>query len=139
MRFFQEQDTQFRYIALELCSATLSQFVTDPQFDRRNLDCIMVLHQATCGLSHLHSLNIGTIRDFDLIHGCRARKNIHPISSCFSSSRYQASQRTNFNAECKRRNKGNDIGFWPMQEIGTRKSIFLTTIRCDRYRWMDRA
>ncbi|XP_075231687.1 serine/threonine-protein kinase/endoribonuclease IRE1-like [Lycorma delicatula] len=55
--FCTEQDKQFRYIALELCAATLQDYV------EKNIyaDAISesdVLHQATSGLEHLHSLNI---------------------------------------------------------------------------------
>ena len=86
---FQEEDQQFRYIALELCEATLQevqrklteffhvciavtklwcinlmdffyfQYVEDLTFDRRGLTPVTVLNQAMSGLAHLHSLNIG--------------------------------------------------------------------------------
>ncbi|XP_018026083.1 serine/threonine-protein kinase/endoribonuclease IRE1 [Hyalella azteca] len=55
-----EQCREFRYIALELCDATLEHYVEqtldglppDPATDK------LVLQQATRGLAHLHSLNI---------------------------------------------------------------------------------
>uniref|UniRef100_UPI00358F8FFC serine/threonine-protein kinase/endoribonuclease IRE1-like isoform X2 n=1 Tax=Myxine glutinosa TaxID=7769 RepID=UPI00358F8FFC len=56
--FCTEHDPQFHYIALELCAATLHQFITDRQFDRRGLDLVSALWQTTTGLAHLHSLNI---------------------------------------------------------------------------------
>ncbi|XP_020626094.1 serine/threonine-protein kinase/endoribonuclease IRE1-like [Orbicella faveolata] len=56
--FCTEEDQQFRYIALELCEATLQEYVEDPTFDRHGLTPVTVLNQAMSGLSHLHSLNI---------------------------------------------------------------------------------
>lgn len=59
--FCTEQDRQFRYIAVELCSATLQDF-TEGKLDASIMDSISVmevLRQATNGLMHLHSLNIG--------------------------------------------------------------------------------
>ncbi|XP_042207257.1 serine/threonine-protein kinase/endoribonuclease IRE1-like isoform X2 [Homarus americanus] len=54
--FCTEQCRQFRYIALELCSATLEDFIQD----RVNADIsiLTILHQATSGLQHLHNLDI---------------------------------------------------------------------------------
>ncbi|XP_022103307.1 serine/threonine-protein kinase/endoribonuclease ire-1-like [Acanthaster planci] len=55
--FCTEEDAQFRYIALELCTATLQEYVTSRDaFD--NLETTDVLYQASSGLAHLHSLNI---------------------------------------------------------------------------------
>ncbi|KFV72504.1 Serine/threonine-protein kinase/endoribonuclease IRE1, partial [Struthio camelus australis] len=56
--FCTEKDKQFHYIAIELCSATLQEYVESPGFDRRSLDPVSLLHQTTSGLAHLHSLNI---------------------------------------------------------------------------------
>ncbi|KAG1703698.1 Serine/threonine-protein kinase/endoribonuclease IRE1 [Nymphon striatum] len=56
--FCVEFNSYFNFIALELCSATIAQYVTDSSFDKRNLDSITALYQAAKGLSHLHSLNI---------------------------------------------------------------------------------
>lgn len=56
--FCTEKDRQFHYIAIELCSATLQEYVESPRFDRRNLDPVSLLHQTTSGLAHLHSLGI---------------------------------------------------------------------------------
>ncbi|CAL1289781.1 unnamed protein product [Larinioides sclopetarius] len=56
--FCMEQDKQFRYIALELCAATVCDYVEDQKFDRLNLDPISLLRQAASGLAHLHSLDI---------------------------------------------------------------------------------
>ncbi|RZF48446.1 hypothetical protein LSTR_LSTR007931 [Laodelphax striatellus] len=55
--FCTEHDAQFRYIALELCAATLQDYVER----RRFTDVISpedVLKQSTAGLMHLHNLNI---------------------------------------------------------------------------------
>lgn len=59
--FCTEQDRQFRYIAVELCSATVQDY-TEGKVSaeiKRSITMIEVLHQATNGLMHLHSLNIG--------------------------------------------------------------------------------
>ncbi|KGL78317.1 Serine/threonine-protein kinase/endoribonuclease IRE1, partial [Tinamus guttatus] len=56
--FCTEKDKQFHYIAIELCSATLQEYVESPSFDRRSLDPVSVLRQTMSGLAHLHSLNI---------------------------------------------------------------------------------
>ncbi|XP_057254029.1 serine/threonine-protein kinase/endoribonuclease IRE2 isoform X2 [Pezoporus wallicus] len=56
--FCTERDKQFHYIAIELCSATLQEYVESPSFDRRGLDPVSLLHQTMSGLAHLHSLSI---------------------------------------------------------------------------------
>ncbi|NXC46870.1 ERN1 endoribonuclease, partial [Penelope pileata] len=56
--FCTEKDRQFHYIAIELCSATLQEYVESPGFDRRGLGPVSVLHQTMSGLAHLHSLSI---------------------------------------------------------------------------------
>ncbi|NXV79112.1 ERN1 endoribonuclease, partial [Atlantisia rogersi] len=56
--FCTEKDKQFHYIAIELCSATLQEYVESPSFDRRNLDPVSLLRQTMSGLAHLHSLSI---------------------------------------------------------------------------------
>ncbi|XP_051940665.1 serine/threonine-protein kinase/endoribonuclease IRE1 isoform X2 [Hippocampus zosterae] len=55
--FCTERDNLFTYIAIELCAATLQQYVEDPS-NFPDLSPIMLLDQTMCGLSHLHSLNI---------------------------------------------------------------------------------
>ncbi|PIK58508.1 putative serine/threonine-protein kinase/endoribonuclease IRE1-like [Apostichopus japonicus] len=55
--FCKESDQQFRYIALELCAATLKDFVKD-QSKFAGLKGMELLEQATLGLDHLHSLKI---------------------------------------------------------------------------------
>ncbi|KAG7237104.1 hypothetical protein INR49_032854 [Caranx melampygus] len=55
--FCTERDRLFTYIAIELCAATLQQYVEDmSRFPE--LNPISLLEQTMCGLSHLHSLNI---------------------------------------------------------------------------------
>lgn len=55
--FCTERDRLFTYIAIELCAATLQQYVEDPsRFP--DLNPISLLEQTMSGLSHLHSLNI---------------------------------------------------------------------------------
>lgn len=58
--FCTEQDRQFKYIAVELCSATLQDYTEGkilPEL-KQSISMIQVLEQATHGLMHLHSLNI---------------------------------------------------------------------------------
>ncbi|XP_042288439.1 serine/threonine-protein kinase/endoribonuclease IRE1 isoform X1 [Thunnus maccoyii] len=55
--FCTERDRLFTYIAIELCAATLQQYVEDPSCFPK-LNPITLLEQTMCGLSHLHSLNI---------------------------------------------------------------------------------
>lgn len=59
--FCTEQDRQFKYIAVELCSATLQDYIENG-FDgelRSKISVKEVLRQATNGLLHLHVLHIG--------------------------------------------------------------------------------
>ncbi|NXT30796.1 ERN1 endoribonuclease, partial [Pelecanoides urinatrix] len=56
--FCTEKDKQFHYIAIELCSTTLQEYVESPSFDRRSLDPVSLLRQTMSGLAHLHSLSI---------------------------------------------------------------------------------
>lgn len=67
--FCTEQDRQFRYIAVELCSATLQDYIDGPRSEelRSFITVQDVLNQATNGLSHLHALNIGKLNCFDVI------------------------------------------------------------------------
>ncbi|KAF4532401.1 hypothetical protein B566_EDAN003853 [Ephemera danica] len=55
--FCTEKDRQFRYIALELCAATLEDYVQG-RFGQEQIKEVDVLSQATSGLAHLHSLDI---------------------------------------------------------------------------------
>lgn len=58
--FCTEQDRQFRYIAVELCAATLQDYTEGAIAEqlRQQINVREVLKQATSGLNHLHSLNI---------------------------------------------------------------------------------
>lgn len=56
--FCTEKDRQFQYIAIELCAATLQEYVEQKDFAHLGLEPITLLHQTTSGLAHLHSLNI---------------------------------------------------------------------------------
>lgn len=58
--FCTEQDRQFKYIAVELCAATLQDYTEGGLVKklRRQITVLDVLKQATSGLMHLHSLNI---------------------------------------------------------------------------------
>ncbi|CAG0897546.1 unnamed protein product [Darwinula stevensoni] len=55
--FCMEQDHQFHYTALELCAATLQEYIQG-EFDQSLIQPLPILQQATCGLNHLHSLGI---------------------------------------------------------------------------------
>lgn len=58
--FCTESDRQFRYIAVELCSATLQDYIEGKGANglQQLIDMKEVLYQATSGLNHLHHLNI---------------------------------------------------------------------------------
>ncbi|CAM4424566.1 unnamed protein product [Leuciscus chuanchicus] len=56
--FCTERDRQFQYIAIELCSYTLQEYVERKDFDRHGLEPVTLLEQTMSGLAHLHSLNI---------------------------------------------------------------------------------
>ncbi|ALC47341.1 Ire1 [Drosophila busckii] len=58
--FCTEQDRQFRYIAVELCAATLQDYTEGERALelREHIDIWQVLIQSSAGLSHLHSLDI---------------------------------------------------------------------------------
>jgi serine/threonine-protein kinase/endoribonuclease IRE1 len=55
--FCMEQCRQFRYIALELCVATLQDYV-EGRYSEIKLDIPTVFRQAVQGLAHLHALDI---------------------------------------------------------------------------------
>ena len=44
---------------MELCAATLSDYVNNDSFNKYSLDPVDVLYQAMDGLTYLHSLDIG--------------------------------------------------------------------------------
>uniref|UniRef100_A0A4W4DST6 Serine/threonine-protein kinase/endoribonuclease IRE1 n=1 Tax=Electrophorus electricus TaxID=8005 RepID=A0A4W4DST6_ELEEL len=56
--FCTERDRQFQYIAIELCSATLQEYVEQKDFDRHGLEPAILLQETMSGLAHLHSLSI---------------------------------------------------------------------------------
>ncbi|XP_061086495.1 serine/threonine-protein kinase/endoribonuclease IRE1-like [Conger conger] len=56
--FCTERDRQFQYIAIELCAATLREYVEQPGFQRHGLGQVELLQQTMSGLAHLHSLSI---------------------------------------------------------------------------------
>lgn len=60
--FCMESDSQFRYLALELCVASLHDYVEKKQVredTRMTITPVEVLQQATDGLTHLHAIDIG--------------------------------------------------------------------------------
>lgn len=58
--FCTEADRQFRYIAVELCAATLQDYIEGKNSSelKQLISVKEVLYQSTAGLSHLHHLNI---------------------------------------------------------------------------------
>ncbi|ETE68960.1 Serine/threonine-protein kinase/endoribonuclease IRE1, partial [Ophiophagus hannah] len=56
--FCTERDRQFQYIALELCAATLQEYVEQKDFGHHGLQPITLLQQTMSGMAYLHSLNI---------------------------------------------------------------------------------
>ncbi|XP_044088937.1 serine/threonine-protein kinase/endoribonuclease IRE2 [Neovison vison] len=59
LRYFcTERGPQFHYIALELCQASLQEYVENPELERWGLTPLMALQQLMSGLAHLHSLHI---------------------------------------------------------------------------------
>ncbi|XP_055650140.1 serine/threonine-protein kinase/endoribonuclease IRE1 isoform X2 [Falco peregrinus] len=56
--FCTEKDRQFQYIAIELCAATLQEYVEQKPFSHHGLQPITLLQQTTSGLAYLHSLSI---------------------------------------------------------------------------------
>ncbi|XP_025902696.1 serine/threonine-protein kinase/endoribonuclease IRE1 isoform X1 [Nothoprocta perdicaria] len=56
--FCTEKDRQFQYIAIELCAATLQEYVEQKAFSHHDLQPIALLQQTTSGLAYLHSLSI---------------------------------------------------------------------------------
>ncbi|KAM5328708.1 serine/threonine-protein kinase/endoribonuclease IRE2 isoform 4-T4 [Glossophaga mutica] len=59
LRYFcTEQGPQFHYIALELCPASLQEYVENPELDRWGLEPETALQHLMSGLAHLHSLHI---------------------------------------------------------------------------------
>ncbi|XP_077173197.1 serine/threonine-protein kinase/endoribonuclease IRE2 isoform X3 [Paroedura picta] len=57
--FCTEKDRQFHYIALELCTATLQEYVESPSLGGRTLaSSVSLLQQTMAGLAHLHALGI---------------------------------------------------------------------------------
>nr|XP_013808558.1 PREDICTED: serine/threonine-protein kinase/endoribonuclease IRE1 isoform X4 [Apteryx mantelli mantelli] len=56
--FCTEKDRQFQYIAIELCAATLQEYVEQKAFSHHGLQPIALLQQTTSGLAYLHSLSI---------------------------------------------------------------------------------
>lgn len=96
--FCTETDRLFTYIAIELCSATLQQFVEEPsRFP--GLSPITPLEETMRGLSHLHSLNI-VHRDLKprniLLSGPGARGQVRALISDFGLCKKMADGRRSF-------------------------------------------
>lgn len=99
--FCTEQDRMFKYIALELCNATLQDYVNQ-KCDKAILDSLSpleILKQATAGLEYLHSLTIGKLF---------IRTETFLIF-VFSSQGHKAPQCSDFDS---RKHACDDLGFW---------------------------
>ncbi|XP_038568889.1 serine/threonine-protein kinase/endoribonuclease IRE1-like isoform X1 [Micropterus salmoides] len=96
--FCTERDHLFTYIAIELCAATLQQYVEDPSCFPE-LNPITLLEQTMCGLSHLHSLNI-VHRDLKprniLLSGPSALGQVRALISDFGLCKKIPDGRTSF-------------------------------------------
>ena len=51
----------FRYLALEMCQASLREYVENTIFAKSNSQNKSLLYQTISGIRHLHSLNIGKL------------------------------------------------------------------------------
>ncbi|GFO02319.1 serine/threonine-protein kinase/endoribonuclease ire1 [Plakobranchus ocellatus] len=58
IKSFKEADSQFRYIALELCAATVQDYIEQRYSPPIQLKAEDILYQAMAGIKHLHSLDI---------------------------------------------------------------------------------
>ncbi|XP_036957487.1 serine/threonine-protein kinase/endoribonuclease IRE1 [Acanthopagrus latus] len=96
--FCTERDRLFTYIAIELCAATLQQYVEDPSCFPE-LNPVSLLEQTMCGLSHLHSLNI-VHRDLKprniLLSGPSALGRVRALISDFGLCKKIPDGRTSF-------------------------------------------
>ncbi|XP_041839499.1 serine/threonine-protein kinase/endoribonuclease IRE1 isoform X2 [Melanotaenia boesemani] len=96
--FCTERDRLFTYIAIELCAATMQQYVEDPA-SFPELNPITLLEQTMCGLQHLHSLNI-VHRDLKprniLLSGPSALGQIRALISDFGLCKKIPDGRTSF-------------------------------------------
>lgn len=76
--FCMETDSMFRYLALEICQASVREYVESTIFAKSNAQNKSLLYQTISGLLHLHSLNI-VHRDIKpgnvLITKCTKRSN----------------------------------------------------------------
>ena len=72
----------FRYLALEMCQASLREYVENTIFAKNNAQNKSLLFQTISGLKHLHSLNIGEFlgRSFPFFQGVLAE--FYATESC---------------------------------------------------------
>ncbi|KAL8579389.1 hypothetical protein ACOMHN_026754 [Nucella lapillus] len=97
--FCMEADRQFRYIAVELCAATLADFVVGKTMPGPMPDMKTILYQAMNGIAHLHSLEI-VHRDVKpqnvLISMPDARRQVRAMISDFGLCKKLAAGRLSF-------------------------------------------
>lgn len=84
--FCTERDRQFRYIAVELCSATVQDYTEGKISDeiKKSISMTEVLKQATNGVMHLHSLKIGEQSHFVYLFEKYSFPNFNDFSSSSS-------------------------------------------------------
>nr|KAI8766493.1 serine/threonine-protein kinase/endoribonuclease ire-1-like [Biomphalaria glabrata] len=94
-----ESDSQFRYIALELCAATVQDYIEKKYIPPVPLQAIDILKQAMSGIAHLHSLNI-VHRDIKphnvLISQPNAKNEVRVMISDFGLCKKLAADRYSF-------------------------------------------
>lgn len=82
-----EQDRMFRYIALELCQATLSDYIQG-KCDTSTIQPMEILKQAASGLAHLHSLDIGKkmfyLHMYKVFHNVKKTLHLYVIFYLYS-------------------------------------------------------
>ncbi|CAL1530820.1 unnamed protein product [Lymnaea stagnalis] len=96
--FCMEADSQFRYIALELCAATIQDYVEKKYTPPVKLKACDILMQAMSGIAHLHSLNIvhRDIKPHNVLISPSATKEVRVLISDFGLCKKLAAGRFSF-------------------------------------------
>lgn len=96
--FCMEADSQFRYIALELCAATIQDYIEKKYIPPVKLKASDILMQAMSGIAHLHSLNIvhRDIKPHNVLISPSATKEVRVLISDFGLCKKLAAGRFSF-------------------------------------------